>query len=172
MKKLFLVGALALFGAMNAQVKFGVNAGLLSGFAKLKSPEINTSDSSTGFYVGVFTEIKAGDNIKIQPALNYANIDDSTALQLPIMIKYYVDSKFNLQLGPQFLFDLSETPAELDNYYNKTNVGLAIGAAYDITNNLFAETRYSFQLNNHFKNAPSGYSLKANYFNLGIGYKF
>ena len=42
----------------------------------------------------------------------------------------------------------------------------------EFTQKLFAETRYSFQLNNHLKNAPSGYSVKANYLNLGLGYKF
>lgn len=47
MKKLFLVGALSLFGAMNAQsAKFGLNAGMLTGFAKAKVPGY----SETFFY--------------------------------------------------------------------------------------------------------------------------
>jgi opacity protein-like surface antigen len=49
---------------------------------------------------------------------------------------------------------------------------LAVGAAYDITQKLFIEGRYSFQLNNHLKNAPSGYSVRANYLNVGLGYRF
>ena len=173
MKKLFLTGALALFATISAQqTKFGANAGLLAGFAKGKTPQATETSSSTGFYAGFFAEFSAGEKVKIQPAVNYANIDDSSAFQIPVMVKYYVDPKFNLQVGPQFLFDLSETPAGFDNYYNKTNIALALGAAYDFTPKFFAEARYSFQLNNHLKNAPSGYSVRANYLNVGIGYRF
>jgi len=171
MRKLFLVGAVALFASVNAQTtKFGATAGMLTGFAKAKTPQGNATDSSTGFYAGLFAEINAGSNFKIQPGVNYANIDGESALQIPVMAKYYVDPKFNLQFGPQFLFDLGENP--YPNNYNSTNFGLALGAAYEFTNKLFAEARYSFQLNDHLKNAPSGYSVKANYLNLGLGYKF
>lgn len=86
------------------------------------------------------------------------------------MVKYYVDPKFNLQAGPQFTFDLDENP--IPDYYNSTNIGLALGAAYEFTPKLFLEAHYSFQLNNHLKNAPSGYSVRANYLNFGLGYKF
>lgn len=171
MKKLLLVGAIALFTAVTAQqTKFGANAGMLTGFAKAKTPLGNDTNTSTGFYAGFFAEINAGNKFKIQPAVNYANIENSSALQIPIMVKYYVDPKFNLQFGPQFIFDLEENT--IPNYYNSTNFGLALGGAYEFTPKLFVEARYSLQLNNHLKNAPSGYTLKANYLNLGLGYKF
>lgn len=172
MKKLFLVATLALCGAMNAQMKFGVNAGYLGGFAKAKTPTMSATDSNSGFYLGGFAEFTASEKIKIQPGINYLNIDGSGAMQVPIMAKYYVDPKFNLQLGPQFIFDFSEVSSDFKNYYNKTNFALALGAAYEFTDKFFAEARYSFQLNDHLKNAPSGYSLKANYLNIGLGYKF
>jgi opacity protein-like surface antigen len=171
MKKLFLVGAIALFGAVSAQkTNFGANAGMLAGFAKAKTPMGNETNSSTGFYAGFFAEINAGNKVKIQPAVNYANIESSSALQVPIMVKYYAAPKFNLQFGPQFLFDLEDNP--IPEYYNSVNFALALGTAYEFTDKLFVEARYSFQLNNHLKNAPSGYSVKANYLNLGLGYKF
>ena len=171
MKKLLLCGAIALCGTIGAQkVNFGANAGMISGFAKAKTPTDNETDSKVGFYAGFFAEISAGNKFKIQPAINYANISSESALQIPIMVKYYADPKFNLQFGPQFTFDLAENP--LAEYYNSTNFGLALGAAYEFTPKLFLEGRYSFQLNNHLKNAPSGYSVKANYLNLGLGFKF
>lgn len=171
MKKSLFIGAMALFGCMNAQkTNFGVYAGLISGFAKGKTPSEKTTDSKSGFYAGFFAEISAGSKFKIQPALNYANIKDGSALQLPVMVKYYVDPKFNLQFGPQLTFDLEKN--SIPDYYNSTNFALALGAAYDFTQKLFLEGRYSFQLNNHLKNAPSGYSVRANYLNLGLGYKF
>ena len=171
MKKLVMVSALC-FGvlAMAQQTKLGANAGMLTGFAKVKTPTESETDSQTGFYAGFFAEISAGNKFKIQPAINYANISSESALQIPIMVKYYADPKFNLQFGPQFTFDLAENP--IAEYYNSTNFGLALGAAYEFTPKLFLEGRYSFQLNNHLKNAPSGYSVKANYLNLGLGFKF
>lgn len=171
MKKLLLVSAIAFFGLATAQkVNFGANAGMLVGFAKLKTPQGDISNSNTGFYAGIFAEINAGNKFKVQPAVNYANIENSSALQIPIMVKYYVDPKFNLQFGPQFTFDLEENP--FPDEYNSTNFGLALGAAYEFTQKLFLEGRYSFQVNNHLKNAPSGYSVRANYLNVGLGYKF
>ena len=44
----------------------------------------------------VFAEINAGKNVKIVPGLNYVNLEDSSALQLPVLVKFYVDPKFNL----------------------------------------------------------------------------
>lgn len=171
MKKLFLVGAMALFGAVNAQqAKFGMNAGLLGGFANVETPDYSISDNNFGFYAGFFAEFHVGSNFRIQPALNYANIENASALQIPIMAKYYVTPAFNLQFGPQFTFDLEDNP--IPEAYNTLNFGLAIGTAYDFSEKFFGEARYSFQLNDHFKNAPSGYSAKANYLNIGIGYKF
>lgn len=171
MKKLFLTAAIALFATVNAQrTQFGANAGLLSGFAKVKSPAANETKSETGFYAGFFAEINAGDKIRVQPALNYANIENGSAIQIPIMLKYYVDPKFNLQFGPQLTFDLEKNP--LPDFYNPTNIGLAVGTAYEFSSQFFLEARYSLQLNNHLKNAPSGYSAKINFLNVGLGYKF
>ncbi len=173
MKKILLVAGLAVFGTASAQsdkASFGVNAGMLTGFATVKTPFGNSSSSDTGFYAGFFAEFAAGKNFKIQPALNYANIDNASALQIPIMAKYYAASNFNLQFAPQFLIDLEENP--VPDAYTPFNFGLGLGAGYDFTTNLSAEVRYAFQLNDHFKNMPSGYSAKANYLNLGLGYKF
>ncbi len=79
MRKLLLGSAIALFGLVNAQkVNFGANAGMLTGFASLKTPMGNDSDSNTGFYAGIFAEINAGNKFKIQPAVNYANIENAT----------------------------------------------------------------------------------------------
>ncbi|QDP86375.1 PorT family protein [Chryseobacterium sp. SNU WT5] len=171
MKKLFLTASIALFTTLSAQkANFGVNAGLLSAFAKVKTPVASDANSETGFYVGFFAEINAGSKVKVQPAVNYANIQNGSALQIPIMVKYYVDPKFNLQVGPQFTFDFEENP--LPDYYNPTNIGMALGAAYDFSSKFFVEGRYAFQLNNHLKNMPSGYSAKINFLNVGLGYKF
>lgn len=167
MKKLFLVGALALFGAMNAQTKFGVNAGYLSLNAKVKILGQTGTASDSGYYLGVFGEF-GKDKVKFQPGLNIAGNGDGTSMYIPLTTKFYVADKFNLQLSPQFLFDFNEAPAG----YNNLNLGLGFGAGYDISDKFMAEARYSLQLNNHFENSSSDFSAKVNYLNIGLGYKF
>jgi hypothetical protein len=73
-----------------------------------------------------------------------------------------------LQFVSQFTFDLEEN--SFPKEYNAKDFGLDLGAAYEFTQKLFVEGSYSFQVNNNLKNAPSGYSLRGNYLNLG--YKF
>ena len=185
MKKTLLLLALITLPFFNAQdtqeaqeirdrssVKFGVTGGLFSGFASAKGNGLSETNSSTGVYAGIFAEIAVTERFKIQPGLNYARLEDSNALQLPIIGKIYVVDNLNLQVGPQFLFDLSEVPADIKPYYNTTNIAIALGAGYDVTPKFSTEIRYSIQVNNHLKNAPAGYKLKANYLNVGIGYKF
>ena len=104
----------------------------------------------------------------MQPAVNYVKFKDDSYLQIPVMMKFYFLPKVNVQLGPQFAFRLDDVPDTI----NKTNFGAAVGLGADLFSGLLIEARYSFQLNDHLKNAPSGYSVKANYLNLGLGYKF
>lgn len=91
-------------------------------------PAGNSTDSKVVFYAGFFAEINAGNKFKFQPALNYVDIDKVSALQITIIIKYYIDPKFNLQFGPQFIFDLEKNL--IPDYYNSTNFVLAFGAAH------------------------------------------
>ena len=61
MKKLLLASAIAFFGVANAQqVNFGANAGMLTGFATLKTPMGDESNNNTGFYAGIFATILPG----------------------------------------------------------------------------------------------------------------
>ena len=172
MKKIILVFGVLLCGIMNAQLKFGVNAGFLSGEAKAKTIFGNYNKSGNGFYVGVFSEMSVLGKLAVRPAVNYTRIKDTDVLMIPIMAKYFVFSGFNVQAGPQFLIDLSnEPPIDLGIDYNKTNVALGFGIGYDFLDKFSAEARYSLQLNDHMKDATSNNTIKANYFNIGIGYK-
>lgn len=157
---------------MNAQIKFGVNAGFLSGEAKAKTIFGNYSESGNGMYAGIFSEVSVLGKLSVRPAVNYTRLKDSNGILIPIMAKYFVFSGFNVQAGPQFLIDLSSEPdIQLGTGYNKTNVALGFGIGYDFLDKFSAEARYSLQLNDHMKDATSNNTIKANYFNIGIGYK-
>jgi len=131
MKKLFLVGALALFGAVNAQeTKFGVKAGYSLSTMKLENMDMEL-DSKSSFYVGGFLEYKFTEKVGLQAELLYSetggkmsesfseNVDGVILsgnqdidlklgnLMLPISVKYYPTENFSFSGGLNFAFILS-----------------------------------------------------------------
>ena len=102
----------------------------------------------------------------ILPELQYANSADNT-LVIPIMAKYYVSEKFNLQAGPQLDLFLS-APAG----FNSLGFGLGFGGGYDFSEKIYVTTRYSLGLSNRVENAPAGASIKFDTFQIGVGYRF
>ena len=134
MKKLFLVGALALFGAVNAQqTKFGVKAGYSLSSLKLEGTDEEEYDSKSksSFYVGGLVEHKLTDKVGLQAELLYSetggkysnsisetiggdtyteNSDSDIKignLMLPVSVKYYPAENFSLSGGLNFVFILS-----------------------------------------------------------------
>lgn len=174
MKKLLLIAVIAILGIgnVNAQeAKFG----LVGGFHNLsiKASESGTSLSvdGQGFYVGISGEFNLSETLNLQTELQFANASkdgESTDLVvLPVMVKYYVSEKINLQAGPQFDFVVSESEG-----INVFGLGLGIGAGYDINENFYLNTRYTFGLSNRLEDAPSNVSVKFNVFQAGLGYRF
>lgn len=170
MKKLVLFIAIAVlaFTNVNAQdSQFGLTAGYLNVDAKVKFDGTTVSASDSGFYIGALADFTVSETFHVQPELVYANVNESSALILPIMGKYYVSDSFNLQAGPQFTFSLEETPDD----FSSIAIALGFGAGYDINENFFIEARYSFQLNNYYTGSED-LTAKENYLTFGIGYKF
>lgn len=102
MKKILLVGALALFGAMNAQTKFGVKAGyVLSSMTAKMEGEKESTDPKSSFYVGALVEHKFDEKWAIQGEVLYADLggkekySDSEEVMGQI-VNYNVDAKVNL----------------------------------------------------------------------------
>jgi len=163
MKKLFFVG-LAVVGfvcSSQAQdVRFGATAGYLNARGSVKAEGISISDSESGFYFGAAADFGVAENFNIQPELLYVNVNEASALFLPILGKFAISEKFNLQAGPQLVFSLEDDiPDEISS----------IG--YDITEDFFVEARYTFQLNNSYTGSED-VKLRGNYLTVGLGYWF
>ena len=132
MKKLLLLGAVALFGAVNAQVKFGVKAGLALSSLKAEADNVSvTTDSKTSFYVGGLVEYKLTDKFALQGELLYSPLGGKNSeeesgsnmgydysykyesdiklgtLLVPVSAKYYVTNGLALGAGVNFGFILS-----------------------------------------------------------------
>jgi len=170
MKKLFFVG-LAVVGfvcSSQAQdVRFGATAGYLNARGSVKAEGISISDSESGFYIGAVADFEVAENFNIQPELLYANVDEASALFLPVLGKFAIAEKFNLQVGPQLVFSLEEDIEDVSS----VEFDIAGGLGYDITEDFFVEARYTFQINNSYTGSED-IKLRANYLTVGLGYKF
>ncbi|HSN47273.1 MAG TPA: porin family protein, partial [Flavobacterium sp.] len=109
--------------------------------------------------------------------LSYVNV--------PVMFKYYVADKFNLEAGPQIGFLASaETSTKIDgfnqtvdqdakDYFESVDFGFNVGAGYDFTDKIFAGIRYNMGLSNVLKSQQGDNSESQNsVFSLSVGYKF
>lgn len=170
MKKICLVIAFAIFSLSNVSAQdtqFGATAGYLSLSNKVNLGDGSISVSESGFYGGIFAEFGISDELKIQPELLYASVDEISFLLLPVMAKYYVADKFNLQGGLQFNFLLEDT----DDDFSAFGVGLGLGAGYDITEKFLVQARYAFQINNSYT-GEGDFESRFNFLNIGLGYRF
>ena len=168
MKKLFLaVFAVFAFASVNAQ-NFGV-------FANFASNSFDGEDSASGFNIGLFAGFEISETLSIQPEVAYtsSSVDDASYNLINIngLLKYNVSEKFSLLAGPQLGFASGDIPDALDaafgDDFSSLNFQLAIGAAFDITEDLFIQARYGFQVNEHVDGIGS-----VNTLNAGLGYRF
>ncbi len=124
MKKLFFVGALALFASVNAQeVKFGAKAGYaMSTLTVSGDGATETSDPKSTFYVGGLVEYALSDKLALSGEVLYSPLGGESkfeeefmgatikvteeinlgTLLIPIGAKYYVADGFALGAGLNF----------------------------------------------------------------------
>ena len=183
MKKLFLVGALALFGAMNAQVKYGAKAGL--NIATLNG-DVEGVKSLVGFHVGGFAQVPLAAKFTFQPEVVYsaqgAKEDGGNGkwnlgyINVPLMFKYAIAEKFNVEAGPQIGFLISAKEKyngnsdDIKDQLNSVDFSIGLGASYDFTQNLSADVRYNAGVSNIAKESDS--KIRNGVFQIGLGYKF
>lgn len=116
---------------------------------------------------------------------------------IPVSARYYATPELGIYAGPYVSFKTSnkvkfemsgpnagmadpsgirEGERYVERYLNdtlkSTDFGLFLGADYAIYKGLFVDARYSFGLTNMIKNPVDGETLKMNFFQLGVGYKF
>ena len=158
MKKIILTAiAVFAFGFANAQdMKFGIKGGL----DMVTLSANGASDSASGFFFGGFADFDMSDQIKIQPGLNYHTASkygiNYSFLSIPVLAKYNVSDKLNLLAGPSLYYSMISEDTE------KTRFSLGVGGSYDITDELFVESRYDIGLTG---------DLKVSHFLIGLGYK-
>lgn len=182
MKKLILVGALALFGMTNAQtfgVKAGMNISSLSNF--------ENTNSKIGFNAGVLMNAPIAENFSIQPEVLYnmkgakaKNGDGSINLDyisVPVMFQYNATPQFYLEAGPEFSFLMSGKikvegkSFDMKDELNGFDIGVGLGAGYYFTPNIGVTARYVAGFSDVVKENDEK-TVKNNVFQIGLAYKF
>ena len=181
MKKIILTAAAVFaFSFANAQdMKFGVKGGL-------NSSTLSGADgakSIIGVNLGGFVEFKVSDKFSVQPELLYsmqgAKFETGTLnmnyINIPVMAKYAVADKFNLQAGPQigFLMSAKYDSVDVKDQMKSLDFGVNLGAGYDFTENLGLDLRYNLGLAQTQKELMTGQTAAKNaVIQLSVGYKF
>lgn len=169
MKHILFIAIFFTAFCVQSQSKFGVTGGVTSANARATSLGQEASNSETGFYVGVVLDNPVSESLHIHTELVYVNVEDINFLQLPLLVKLYIaNSGFNVQGGFQLTYTLEEVGPD----FTKLNVGLGPGIGYDITDDVFVEARYMFQLNDYFTGPESVLESRIHFLNVGVGYKF
>ena len=207
MKKIILSTLLLLaFGFTYAQkAQFGLKGGLNSS-TFVGDTEGMDFKSRIGFNIGAFAAIELSEKITLQPEILFStqgaeaeNVEafvngsiytgdvkfNLSYINIPVMFKYYVADKFNLEAGPQIGFLTSaETSTTLDgfdqtvdqdakDYFESVDFGFNLGAGYDFTKNVSAGIRYNIGLSNVLKKQQGDNSESQNsVFSISMGYKF
>ena len=104
-----------------------------------------------------------------------------TYLTVPVMLKFYPIAGINLQLGPQFgfLLDgerdyqtfLGNASTDITDYYDKSDISLALGGGYDFNFGLNIDVRYNLGIKD-INNAANGEEVKSRVFMVSLGWNF
>ena len=176
MKKLLVVSAIALFGAMNAQsVKFGLKAGYsLSSISEKYENTSHSGDAKSSFYGGALVEIKLNSKWALQGELLYSQLGakdevdlgttemggqvinlgvvkqkiDLSSLMIPVGAKYYLTNKLSANAGLNFVFYVSRKLEYEIAEYNTTVDDTA--NTYFKTFNFAPYVGFEYQLTEHF----------------------
>ena len=193
MKKILMTvafAALTIAGA-NAQVKFGVRAGL--NLADVASKTDGVKDETkirTSFHLGGLAEFAFNDVVLMEAGLTYSNQgykakegndkDMQYTLNLPIWVKYDF-AGFRPKAGLYAGYILSAQTKREDgktttidkDAYNHFDYGIGLGAEYNLPNNgLFFEASYNWGLANLDKHGDSKNYGNNRVIQVGVGYKF
>ncbi|WP_420322127.1 outer membrane beta-barrel protein [Flagellimonas sp.] len=168
MRKLF-VSALFLAGFVlttQGQEGFAVKAGFNNVSMSVDTGDAffgNVSDSELGFYFGGGYNFEASEEIDIEPSVLLSVVDDLTSLYIPVMVKYNVSDKFNIQAGPQINYLLEDLPD------GEFGLDIAVGGGFQIDDNWFVEARYGLQVS---RGGDFGEVVDINTLTAGVGYRF
>jgi hypothetical protein len=186
MKKglLLFVCAIAIATVSQAQVRFGLKAGV--NLASL-SGDNDGLKMKIGFNAGALAKITVSEAFSVQPELVYsaqgAKADEGDGklnlsyINLPILAQYNT-SGFTIEAGPQFGFLMSakqkigDVEDDIKDDLKGLDLGLAIGVAYATESGFGVNARYNLGLSNMIDDGGDEFKLKNSVIQVGVFYLF
>ena len=166
----------------NKQVDFGIKGGV----------NFSTNGGDIGFLFGGFTEFNFNEKLSLRPELLFSaqnmdyeflnenpeangpytgNIKEKSIL-LPITLNYELVNNFQIALGPQFGYTLSQDiENDSDSFslraddWDSFEFGITSGISYDISDNYGIDIRYTYGINKRF-------GFNSSILQLSFEYKF
>ena len=165
----------------------GIDLGIKAGatFASLTGE--TDASTKTGFVGGAFLTIKFSDKIAIQGDLLYSQqgakleLDDINLnyINFPIVLKYYIIKRINIQAGPQFGTVVNDNLGEVfgpNSDFNSFDITGIVGIGIDLPLNLRITGRYGFGLSEissiEFEGDSKETNSKNSVFSLTAGFSF
>jgi hypothetical protein len=190
MKKIFLLMAgIAVFSAVNAQVKYGAKAGF--NLASV-SGDMDNAKMKAGFNVGGFVKVGLTESLSLQPELVFSaqgakvkyaeegiSYDVKTNLSyvnVPVLLQYNTSSGFFAETGPQFGFLLSAkakaegNKEDIKDSFKSLDLGWSFGAGFLTPYNVGINARYNLGLGNIADNADGDFKVRNSVIQVGVFY--
>lgn len=193
MKKLLLsiVAVVFLATASMAQMSFGLKGGI--NLSKINSDvdgDTDKTDNRFSVNLGGFMVYELADKMALQPELllSFEGGKESfggddivsavTMVNIPVLFRYTVVENLNLYAGPQIGFNVSAQYKNEDgdtediDDLSPMNIGLGIGAGYNVSEKLDIHFRYNAGLTNRYNGEfKDDVKVKINTIQIGVGYK-
>ena len=166
----------------------GIDLGIKAGATFANLTGATDASTKTGFVGGAFLTIKFSDKIAIQGDLLYSQQGAKLELELddinlnyiifPIVLKYYIIKRINIQAGPQFGTVVNDNLGEVfgPNDINSFDITGIVGIGIDLPLNLRITGRYGFGLSEfsfiEFEGDTKETNSKNSVFSLTAGFSF
>jgi hypothetical protein len=191
MKKIIVLSvAVFFYVSLQAQVRFGVKAGLNLANISVSDASGSSFSMKPDFHAGILAAIPLVGKLSLQPEVIYSGQGSDVKaggekgkynlqfINVPVLIKYEIASGLNIETGPQLGLLLGAKvkadgggSADIKSELKTADFGWTLGASYLLPLNLGFDVRYNLGLTNYLKDSGDG-SIKNGVLQIGVFYLF
>ena len=181
MKKLIVFGIILLnYFYVNAQTDKKTTFGFKGGYNKSIVDGKEPDGTDTGYigyelYGSFFADTELNNKWNLENEILFSYTDDYHFIEIPVHLKYRIEKKWFILLGPKLDFIADNDNDGFEGGYRFKNFGVSgeIGVQYSFTKRFFAETRYSRSFTSQIDDlALDIYGGKRHTFRIGLGLRF
>jgi len=130
--------------SQNKQFSAGIYSGLSFNKTKLPDSFSNRPKLSTGYLIGVYTNIRISEKFSLKPNIHFIQKGSSfdsvrlnlNYLELPVLFSYSITKTIDIEIGPSLGYKISATSVkdgkkdEIHGVYDNIDYGMNLGVAF------------------------------------------